>query len=1320
MWFSSLFQVVRRAPAGGGRKSRPGRRGWATWVKFNLESMEDRTLLASWINPLGGDWDTAGNWDTGTVPTAADDAVIPFSRIAVTHATGNADAVRSIVSDAALSFSSGSLTLGTASAIHNDLALVGGHLGGAGDLDVQGVLTRAGGTMDGGGTTTAEGDVHVTGPVTLGRPLTNTRNAALDGPSASISITAGGTINNVATGTFDLSNDQAISGPGRFENSGLVRRGITSGTFTIGTTLDNVGQVLVQSGTLSLSGGGFDTGDFTFDPTFGLTTLQFAGGSHTLAAGSILSAQNVVFSGGDVSVLGAYTVTTSTTVSGANLTVGGGVLATPGDVVNIVSGRAVFNTGFNFVTSQLNISGGELTGADPVTVGSLFNWSAGTLSGTGTVDVNGTLSVIGQVSLGRTLRNAVLGVIEGPSALLTLTSGASVENGAQAQFFLDNNQGISQLGSGSRFHNQGAVFREFGAGTFNVGTEFDNDGTVEVRTGTLNLSGGGTHTGRFIGLPDGFPEATLQFGGGTHRFLGGSSVTDLNDIVFSGGTASFDSDATAGPSVYHALDNTTVSGAVVNFNPGADVQLGVLPGFGVLVVTGGTANFSDGRPVDLVSLELSGGVLTGADPLTVRGFEWAAGTLSGAGTVDVNNTLNVIGAVTLGRTLRNTGVASITGPSASLTLTSGASIENQSQAAEFFLENNQGIFQSGSGSRFHNDQGLVVRDLDTGTFTVGTEFDNDGTVEVRTGTLNLSGGGTHTGEFLGQSLQFGGGTHHFLGGSGVEGVNDVVFSGGTVNFDTDATAGPSVYHVLVSTTVSGAVVNFNPGVDVLFGRSPGMLIVTGGTANFSDGGTVNAYSLEQSGGLLTGSDDITEEQVFIWSGGTLNGTGALNANGLISLFGGAVTLGRTLHNHHGALLEGLGSSITITTGPNNEGVFLNEAGADFELRNTQGVGGAGTFINRPGATIARDNNPGQTFISCAFFNEGTVDVQTGSLLLNGQGGSFGSFVGEAGTTIDFRGNYQLTGPTNVVSVPNVVFSGGTVVVGGTYDVSESTTCSGATVSITNPVSRAGGRIFVTGGTLSFDGGGSVSIDFLTLTGGTLTGSISIIVDLTFLWSGGTLAGGSNAVTFVGSFIDLTGSQKFLGRVLENDGTARWTGGGDIVAIGDNDAVFNNLAGGIFDIETDRSFFDDPHGHAVFNNDGLFEKTHSFGITTMFLQFNNTGMVDLETGTVDFRQGGPTPPPGGASQPPLGSALRPAGEITAMGGRQADALIEMLAARASGEAAAPSAPSHPGARAEDRGLSGSVPTEETDEVIQVSDEHGFAVKPAGGWEWYDGH
>ncbi|MGH7701642.1 MAG: FecR domain-containing protein, partial [Gemmatimonadales bacterium] len=84
-----------------------------------------------------------------------------------------------------------------------------------------------------------------------------------------------------AGGTLDLQADVAIAGSAGVSNAGTIVKSAGTGTASISTPLTNTGTVDVQSGTLQLAGGGTHTGSFA-----GTGTLDFAGGTHTLQAGS--------------------------------------------------------------------------------------------------------------------------------------------------------------------------------------------------------------------------------------------------------------------------------------------------------------------------------------------------------------------------------------------------------------------------------------------------------------------------------------------------------------------------------------------------------------------------------------------------------------------------------------------------------------------------------------------------------------------------------------------------------------------------------------------------------------------------------------------------------------------------------------------------------------------------------------------------------------------------------------------------------------------------------------------------------------------------
>ena len=88
--------------------------------KPSLEGLERRTLLSNvtWINPNGGDWDTAANWSNDQVPGATDNATISLSSTeTITHSSSQSDSVLSLTTNSAtnLKIVNGSLSIGAGS-----------------------------------------------------------------------------------------------------------------------------------------------------------------------------------------------------------------------------------------------------------------------------------------------------------------------------------------------------------------------------------------------------------------------------------------------------------------------------------------------------------------------------------------------------------------------------------------------------------------------------------------------------------------------------------------------------------------------------------------------------------------------------------------------------------------------------------------------------------------------------------------------------------------------------------------------------------------------------------------------------------------------------------------------------------------------------------------------------------------------------------------------------------------------------------------------------------------------------------------------------
>jgi hypothetical protein len=241
-------------------------------------------------------------------------------------------------------------------------------------------------------------------------------------------------------------------------------------------------------------------------------------------------------------------------------------------------------------------------------------------------------------------------------------------------------------------------------------------------------------------------------------------------------------------------------------------------------------------------------------------------------------------------------------------------------------------------------------------------------------------------------------------------------------------------------------------------------------------------------------------------------------------------------------------------------------------------------------------NPGTSVFDVALNNNGTVDVQAGTLRLVGGGDSTGSFTVAAGAILIFtsatfvlRPAAQVSGAGNVAFGSSLSDGGLTFVnVLGTYDI--------------------GGQTSFVNGTANFIRNGSTGT--ATFSGGTLTGLGDFTVTGLLNSMSGTMSGTGRTFANGGMQIGSGGSGGLTldGRALDNAGRAVLVGGLSL----SNGAAFNNRETGTFDIQGGNGV--GSFGFlGTFNNAGLLVKSSGAGTTTVSPRFNNTGSVRVDTG-----------------------------------------------------------------------------------------------------------
>jgi hypothetical protein len=406
-------------------------------VRPVLEAFEDRTTPAQigWINPAGGAWDLASNWDLGRTPQPDDDVVIrslDYGAV-IDHASGS-DTVQSISSqiDYAMLAITDVSTLTVAGSV-NVANLI---------ADTGGVFTANNdGTLTSNLTAEAAGEIHF--------PALATYNATV---FTRLEATGSGSLIDLPA----LTSLQATTEPPIPPIPGEVRLDLVadqSGTIHLPALTSVRGHpddYLVGYTALRASNGG----SFLFDPNGSVTFV--ASGSLAVDAGADVGAADIIID------------------DGGDLTVDGSLEAT-----------FVLVRGYATVTGALTVSGaytlnGGMTNieAGTVTVGDVFDIEGGDVFGSGTIngDVNNAgLLIVGALTIDGNYRQTASGqlsvslrsagdfdqlVVTGNASLdgtltITLTHGYQPQEGDEFQ--------VVQFGAGT-----GTFARIRGASLFGV------------------------------------------------------------------------------------------------------------------------------------------------------------------------------------------------------------------------------------------------------------------------------------------------------------------------------------------------------------------------------------------------------------------------------------------------------------------------------------------------------------------------------------------------------------------------------------------------------------------------------------------------------------------------------------------------------------------------------------------------------------------------------------------------------------------------------------------------------------------------------------
>ncbi len=640
----------------------------------------------------------------------------------------------------------GSGTLSGNKLLNGTLNWTNGTLSGSVVVAGNATMRWLGGTISGNLTVAPAGLLFVDGTSTRTLSGTLTNAGVLSWGGTNIwRMTANGLLVNDPAGTVEIMSDgtlQDFSGTPSIANAGHWRKSTGSGTTVVSVSLTNRGVIEVQSGTLSLNGGGeidgsynaaigttlqFDGGDWTLQPTAlfgGLGTIRISGGNVTYA-GSVFDLSTLQLHSGTLTVNGTIT----------DFTMTGGTLAGNHSVtgtLNIGSGTL---DGSTTVTGQMNWTNVAVSGGVAVTSNAVVRWYGGTVSGNLMVSPGGQVFVSGTSTrtLSGTLTNAGL-VSWSDAAFWRMRDGGLLINEATGLVDILGDGTLQLFAGTANIDNRGLWRKSAGGGATTVSVPFTNTGLVEVHSGTLSFTGGGLIDGSYTAEVG----TTLQFGSGNWILQPTTQFSGLGTVRISGGNVTYSGAFYDIPLLQLNSGTLTVNGTIADFT----LSGGTLAGDHIVTGTLSLGSGTIGGATSISGLlNWTNGTVSGTLTITSNGIvRWKGGTISGSLMVATGGILAVVegtAAHTLSGVLTNFGVVTWSDPDTWRMSGSGRLVNEASGLVD--IDNDGGNLQLLTGTPAIVNAGLWRKSGNTGITTISVPFTNRGTIEARIGILQFSG-----------------------------------------------------------------------------------------------------------------------------------------------------------------------------------------------------------------------------------------------------------------------------------------------------------------------------------------------------------------------------------------------------------------------------------------------------------------------------------------------------------------------------------------------------------------------------------------------------
>ena len=924
-------------------------------------------------------WNTAGNWSSGIVPSSSISVEIQA------NCTVNAAATCSNM------------------AIDNGITLTVG----AFTLGVTGTTTVGGGTSGTLAISSATGTKTFTGAVTInsGGAITETAAATLSFGS-DIIINTGGTITEKGAAIVSIAGNltnngtyTASTGVHTFSGATKTIGGTNtvtiptatftgayanSGTLTVATLLTVASPgILSNNGTITATSALSGTGTLTNGAT---GTLNIGGTSGIIHLTATAAGNTVNYTGAVQTVFATNYYNLGLSGTGAKTTTGitvNGVLIYGGPAAVTISAVPTYGTNATLQYSKtaaitsgvewpatFNSTGGVIiggTGAITINAAKTVGWTT-SVSGTLTIANTGTDTFIGAVTI-----NSGGKITETTAATLSFGSDITI-NGTFTDF------GATTISIAGTLSGTGVLTNVANA-TLNISgacsiTTIANAGTITItgsgdittalanftNTDTLNLNGSGTITG------------ITNNAGGIVNLASSGTITSFSNAT---ATSTLNISALTVPTITTLTVST--AGNTVNYN-GAGAQIVIDVPYSNLTISGsGTKTWTEG------AARVMGGNLQIGDGTTLSvagGFAWTV-----TGTTTIGNVASGILSIT-----NATGTKTFTG---AVTINSGGIWNETGAAAVNFAGSlaNNGTYTASTGIHtFSGATKTITGTISIPSVAVTGTCTNNGTLTIGTA---LSGAGKLT-----------------------NGASGTLYLGGTCIVTTLSNAGNMT--ITGAGAISTALANFT-NTDTLnlngSGTITGITNNAGGIVNLNSSGTIASFNNATSNSTLNISGTVP----------TINTLTATTAGNIVNYTGAAQTVKGTTYNNltlGGSDTKTLGAA-TVTNGSLTVGSGVTLAMSFLLTLNGDLINNGGTTSGSGGVTIAGT----ATQSIDGFTTTGTITISktAGTATLNGITSGAALLFSASGATLSISSYLTILG---AVTLNNAAAANVTAVITG--------------------------------------------------------------------------------------------------------------------------------------------------------------------------------------------------------------------------------------------------------------------------------------------------